>query len=715
MDNYAHFVRLLATDAITVRALTEVVDPAECGKLATSLVAIGVQTDSIQAILRAIISAEFSNTQHAETVMRAGSCSTKMIADYLNRIASKYLQFTLQDTVSSVIGRSDLNLEVDPDKLGPGESLEGQQHLLQQTAEEFVSRIVSAEAFDAMPMEMKLLAAHIGTLSQQKFPDSVQAHVGGLIMLRFFNPAILSPDAAKLTPLPITTRIRRNMVLVTKLLQNLANGVQFDGYKERFMMAMNKFLLANSERMNAYLTRLADLPDPESRPVSPRDFGRRESVLTVADVSAIGQEPLVNLHRIVERTLNKFKVRCVDLWTTQFGVDEAARRSIMLLDALKELGPAPKRASASANTTITQQQQQQQQLGASTTTTAAVTTTAAIGDGIGSTTAAAGSSGSQVLTSGHVLVSLTWSTTTAVDLDVCALACNERGELLDAAYYNRLRALGGCIRHFGDNVMGDDDTTMEQIEVKISSLPSEVHDVFFLITSNATGGFKEVESATIQVYNIDATQQHLAYQLGNVTVTTLGDHTALLAASLHFNGTTMSTATAAAATEGHSLHSHHHHHGQWELVSIGLPGPGRNLAESFPTLVGQYLHTAALPAVPRGFVTVKPMRRTFSLRVVQGRHIKAMDIGGTSDPYCVLEYGRVQHQTDVVKRTVCPVWHNPGTMMVSVTRPAELDYHEGIFVLLNLMIWLLCFYAMAIAFACVLSVLLVACCVLALL
>eukprot|EP00698_Gefionella_okellyi_P020407 TRINITY_DN6396_c0_g1_i4.p1 TRINITY_DN6396_c0_g1~~TRINITY_DN6396_c0_g1_i4.p1 ORF type:complete len:195 (+),score=24.52 TRINITY_DN6396_c0_g1_i4:51-635(+) len=155
MDNYAHFVRLLATDAITVRALTEVVDPAECGKLATSLVAIGVQTDSIQAILRAIISAEFSNTQHAETVMRAGSCSTKMIADYLNRIASKYLQFTLQDTVSSVIGRSDLNLEVDPDKLGPGESLEGQQHLLQQTAEEFVSRIVSAEAFDAMPMEMK--------------------------------------------------------------------------------------------------------------------------------------------------------------------------------------------------------------------------------------------------------------------------------------------------------------------------------------------------------------------------------------------------------------------------------------------------------------------------------------------------------------------------------------------------------------------------------
>jgi len=54
-------------------------------------------------------------------------------------------------------------------------------------------------------------------------------------MLRFFNPAVLAPDNAGIIENAITARGRRNMMLITKMLQNLANGIQFDGLKEEYV------------------------------------------------------------------------------------------------------------------------------------------------------------------------------------------------------------------------------------------------------------------------------------------------------------------------------------------------------------------------------------------------------------------------------------------------------------------------------------------------
>src|SRR5438045_721259 len=101
-----------------------------------------------------------------------------------------------------------------------------------------------------------------------KFPEYHYIAVGGLIFLRFLCPAISSPEASHLIPGPPPeeyvyyflfsrlVRVRRPLVLVSKTLQTLANGIAFRG-KEEYMLEMNLFLDANRERVCRFLDAFA--------------------------------------------------------------------------------------------------------------------------------------------------------------------------------------------------------------------------------------------------------------------------------------------------------------------------------------------------------------------------------------------------------------------------------------------------------------------------
>lgn len=111
------------------------------------------------------------------------------------------------------------------------------------------------------PSGRKLLTC----FSAEYAPDRAIPLVGGFIMLRLFNPSLLTPEAYGLLPLGLVPGpvARRNLTLVTKLLQNLSNNVQF-GSKEQFMVPMNAFIDKNRDAMRRYLTELSRDPEATS-------------------------------------------------------------------------------------------------------------------------------------------------------------------------------------------------------------------------------------------------------------------------------------------------------------------------------------------------------------------------------------------------------------------------------------------------------------------
>jgi neurofibromin 1 len=80
--------------------------------------------------------------------------------------------------------------------------------------------------------------------------------VGAFIFLRFFNPAIVSPDSENLCRNIENPKIRRALLLVTKVIQNLANNVLF-GAKEPYMIVLNDFLNDNIVKVTTFLEEIS--------------------------------------------------------------------------------------------------------------------------------------------------------------------------------------------------------------------------------------------------------------------------------------------------------------------------------------------------------------------------------------------------------------------------------------------------------------------------
>ncbi|KAI9002731.1 Rho GTPase activation protein [Gaertneriomyces semiglobifer] len=95
--------------------------------------------------------------------------------------------------------------------------------------------------------------------------------VGSFLFLRFFVPAITSPETYGLVEGSISPAARRGLVLCGKILTAMCNDVDF-GNKEQYLMALNPFLRENREKVKDFLifasSTDAEHANPEALPTS---------------------------------------------------------------------------------------------------------------------------------------------------------------------------------------------------------------------------------------------------------------------------------------------------------------------------------------------------------------------------------------------------------------------------------------------------------------
>lgn len=82
----------------------------------------------------------------------------------------------------------------------------------------------------------------------KRFPNLLQNNIGAVgtvIFLRFINPAIVSPQELGIVGKQVPSSVKRGLMLMSKILQNIANHVEFS--KEQHMLCFNDFLRAHVE------------------------------------------------------------------------------------------------------------------------------------------------------------------------------------------------------------------------------------------------------------------------------------------------------------------------------------------------------------------------------------------------------------------------------------------------------------------------------------
>ncbi|KFD67721.1 hypothetical protein M514_07456 [Trichuris suis] len=221
---------------------------------ATSLVRIMHSQHLAKNFLCDLIMAEIEGLENDHLMFRGNSLATKAVEAYIKLIGEQYLHRTLASFVRT-IQSSDEDCEVDPEKLSNRALIEKHQEALLTVVHSAWGRILNS--FHDFPLELRLLfhevRKRLADCGRGELADNL---ISSSVFLRFLCPAIMSPSLFNLIQEYPCGRTARNLTLVAKTVQTLANFNKFGG-KEHYMEFMNRFVEGEWEHMRQFLRRIS--------------------------------------------------------------------------------------------------------------------------------------------------------------------------------------------------------------------------------------------------------------------------------------------------------------------------------------------------------------------------------------------------------------------------------------------------------------------------
>ncbi|XP_012145048.1 ras GTPase-activating protein raskol isoform X8 [Megachile rotundata] len=308
---YQEFLEYLKTDyASLCEKLEPVIGVKAKEDIATALVAVMQREKKAPQFLADLVMMDIHRIDDERLTFRGNSLATKAMEAYLKLTGDRYLQETLGAVVRGAVEGGDC--EVDPLKVASVAALHKQQQNLRNAVELAWSRILSSHAH--FPLELRecfrIFRERLADMGREDIADNL---ISASIFLRFLCPAILSPSLFNITHEYPNEKAARNLTLVAKTLQTLANFTRFQG-KENFMEFMNDFLEREAPSMKNFLQMISS-PLPKDAPANNSlefdgyiDLGKqlsllhallRESLVTISSSSP--SLPPSRLPEILER------------------------------------------------------------------------------------------------------------------------------------------------------------------------------------------------------------------------------------------------------------------------------------------------------------------------------------------------------------------------------------------------------------------------------
>eukprot|EP00003_Mantamonas_plastica_P031155 TRINITY_DN7974_c0_g1_i3.p1 TRINITY_DN7974_c0_g1~~TRINITY_DN7974_c0_g1_i3.p1 ORF type:complete len:331 (-),score=104.25 TRINITY_DN7974_c0_g1_i3:22-1014(-) len=190
--------------------------------------------------------------------------ATKIMKQYSKIVGANWLRQTLRPVLQEVCAEEG-QFEIDPKKL-----VEGDEEVEVDTSDQlarllkYADKVFTAivDSVDNCPIQFRTVCNHLQKEEFARFgeQDGPAKSVGGFIFLRYFCPAVTAPFGFGVLDRSEADRnAMRGFILIAKILQNLANNVEF-GQKEPYMTPCNPFVLGNKDRYRTFLEQLTTIP-----------------------------------------------------------------------------------------------------------------------------------------------------------------------------------------------------------------------------------------------------------------------------------------------------------------------------------------------------------------------------------------------------------------------------------------------------------------------
>lgn len=219
-------------------------------------------------ILEKCVIQEVENTVHYGTCFRSNSTASKLSKIYSNHFTNTFITKTLQGIFTKVI-EDPTNFEVDPLKAEQRkESFQKNAENVEKIVREWLDEFLSTP--ENIPYELRVYSKYIYENVAKKFPQTEEdlilkpchIQIGGFIFLRILCPVFLTPEKIGITyQKQITLDTRRFFIIITKIIQNLANGIIVNE-KEVYMDIFLEMTKSYMEKIKDFYEKIVQI-DPK--------------------------------------------------------------------------------------------------------------------------------------------------------------------------------------------------------------------------------------------------------------------------------------------------------------------------------------------------------------------------------------------------------------------------------------------------------------------
>ncbi|QID87911.1 Ras GTPase activating protein ira2 [Saccharomyces pastorianus] len=197
-----------------------------------------------------LIENEIEKSSRPTDILRRNSCATRSLSMLARSKGSEYLIRTLQPLLKKII---DNKVFFEIEKLKPEDAdAEKQVQLFIKYMNELLEAISNSVSY--FPPPLFYICQNIFKVARVKFPDHALIAAGSFVFLRFFCPALVSPDSENIIDISHPSE-KRTFISLAKVIQNIANGSE-NFSRWPVLSTQNDFLKECSDRIFKFLAEL---------------------------------------------------------------------------------------------------------------------------------------------------------------------------------------------------------------------------------------------------------------------------------------------------------------------------------------------------------------------------------------------------------------------------------------------------------------------------
>jgi GTPase-activator protein for Ras-like GTPase len=274
-------------------ALASLVDVADRDYLAKAMAYV-VGPEHCLGLLVRLAEEEVEKSQGETTLFRTDCMTSKVWKAYTQMIGMEYLYDTLarfvnelnnataeDDTTaggreSSAASLMSMSTEIDPTRMGEDDDESINKLQLSLVCQKAFHQI--RQSVELVPPTFVAFFSLLRRKVEEKYDEAAgRKAVGGFLFLRFICPSMMTPHIYGLTLEPPQASFQRQLILVAKILQSLANDVEM-GKKEPWMAPMQDLLKENKPRFEELFDNVSSMSESEAESIV------LENALEVPDV-----------------------------------------------------------------------------------------------------------------------------------------------------------------------------------------------------------------------------------------------------------------------------------------------------------------------------------------------------------------------------------------------------------------------------------------------